>query len=83
MTSLSGQGFSVSDDLAKYHDTPTVFYLFLYSLSISTTYGEAPVSPNCPIALLIGNVHTIVTQIIFLFATGVIFARLSQVRARG
>lgn len=52
----------------------------MFSVSLTTTFGGTPVSANSNFALFIGNVHTLVTMLHFVFVTGVVFAKLAQVR---
>jgi len=53
--------------------------LLLFSLSRSIN-GASPVEPllDAHVCLLIQNVHTLLTQLQFMFLTGVIFTRLSR-----
>ncbi|KAI5069404.1 hypothetical protein GOP47_0015705 [Adiantum capillus-veneris] len=52
--------------------------IFLYALSLSTTFGGAPVAARSPFCLLVANVNTLLAQFLFVFLSGSVFARMSQ-----
>ncbi|MCO5581164.1 hypothetical protein L7F22_035042 [Adiantum nelumboides] len=52
--------------------------VFLYALSLSTTFGGAPVAAESPFCLLVANVNTLLAQFLFVFLSGAVFARMSQ-----
>eukprot|EP00250_Pteridium_aquilinum_P008826 c18238_g1_i3 orf=675-2492(+) len=52
--------------------------IFLYALSLSTTFGGAPVAARSPFCLLVANVNTLMAQFLFVFLSGAVFARMSQ-----
>lgn len=52
--------------------------IFLYALSLSTTFGGAPVAARSPFCLLVANVNTLLAQFLFVFLSGAVFARMSQ-----
>ncbi|EFJ09297.1 hypothetical protein SELMODRAFT_123397 [Selaginella moellendorffii] len=52
--------------------------VFLYSLSLSTTFGGSPISAISPFCLLVANLHTLMAQFLFVFLSGAVFARMSQ-----
>ncbi|XP_024537240.1 uncharacterized protein LOC9649778 [Selaginella moellendorffii] len=55
-----------------------VLNVFLYALSLSTTFGGSPVIAVSPYSLLIANVNTLMAQFLFVFLSGAVFARMSQ-----
>ncbi|MCO5567820.1 hypothetical protein L7F22_021516 [Adiantum nelumboides] len=52
--------------------------IFLYALSLSTTFGGAPVAVRSPFCLLVANMNTLLAQFLFVFLSGAVFARMSQ-----
>lgn len=52
--------------------------VFLYALSLSTTFGGSPVAAVSPFCLLVANVNTLMSQFLFVFLSGAVFARMSQ-----
>eukprot|EP00897_Mesotaenium_endlicherianum_P007422 jgi/Mesen1/6708/ME000344S05988 len=52
--------------------------VFLFSFSLSTTFGGARVEARSPYALLVANVNTLCAQLLFVFLSGAVFQRLSQ-----
>ncbi|CAM6043634.1 unnamed protein product [Sphagnum compactum] len=52
--------------------------VFLYALSLSTTFGGSPVTALSPFCLLVANVNTLMAQFLFVFLSGAVFARMSQ-----
>jgi hypothetical protein len=48
----------------------SVCYLFLYSLSLSTMFGGAPVQARSQYTLLVANLQTLVAQFAFVFLSG-------------
>eukprot|EP00249_Psilotum_nudum_P023464 c28884_g1_i2 orf=696-2879(+) len=55
-----------------------IINVFLYALSLSTTFGGSPVAALSPFCLLVANVNTLVSQFLFVFLSGAVFARMSQ-----
>eukprot|EP00250_Pteridium_aquilinum_P008858 c18264_g1_i1 orf=1-1341(-) len=49
--------------------------IFLYALSLSTTFGGAPVAARSPFCLLVANMNTLLAQFLFVFLSGAVFAR--------
>lgn len=56
----------------------TFLNVFLYALSLSTTFGGSPVAARSPFCLLLANVNTLMAQFLFVFLSGAVFARMSQ-----
>ncbi|CAK9856215.1 unnamed protein product [Sphagnum jensenii] len=56
------------------------FKVFIFSLSLSTTFGGTRVEARSPYALLLANLNTLMAQLIFVFLSGAVFHRLSQPR---
>ncbi|KAJ7567785.1 hypothetical protein O6H91_01G006900 [Diphasiastrum complanatum] len=55
----------------------TVFHVFMFSVSLST--GLQPdIAPLSPYTLVIANINALVAQLVFVFLSGAVFARLSQ-----
>ncbi|CAM6105556.1 unnamed protein product [Calypogeia fissa] len=55
----------------------TVFQVFMFSLSLST--GLQPeLAPLSPYTLIVANLNALVAQLVFVFLSGAVFARLSQ-----
>ncbi|XP_024366815.1 uncharacterized protein [Physcomitrium patens] len=55
----------------------TLFVIFMFSLSLST--GLQPeIAPLSPYTLVLANVNALFAQLIFVFLSGAVFARLSQ-----
>ncbi|OAE22100.1 hypothetical protein AXG93_1175s1100 [Marchantia polymorpha subsp. ruderalis] len=55
----------------------TVFQVFMFSLSLST--GLQPeLAPLSPYTLVVANINALVAQLVFVFLSGAVFARLSQ-----
>ena len=52
--------------------------VFLYALSLSTTFGGSPVAAVSPFCLLVANMNTLMAQFLFVFLSGAVFARMSQ-----
>lgn len=52
--------------------------IFLYALSLSTTFGGAPIAAESPFCLLVANMNTLMAQFLFVFLSGAVFARMSQ-----
>ncbi|KAH6556206.1 hypothetical protein KP509_1Z197600 [Ceratopteris richardii] len=44
--------------------------VFLYALSLSTTFGGAPVAAESPFCLLVANINTLLAQFLFVFLSG-------------
>lgn len=60
------------------HQCFALLNVFLYALSLSTTFGGSPVAAVSPFCLLVANVNTLVAQFLFVFLSGAVFARMSQ-----
>eukprot|EP01018_Ginkgo_biloba_P021319 Gb_13021 [translate_table: standard] len=55
----------------------TLFQVFMFSVSLST--GLQPeLAPLSPYTLVVANVNALIAQLIFVFMSGAVFARLSQ-----
>ncbi|CAK9867701.1 unnamed protein product [Sphagnum jensenii] len=54
------------------------FKIFIFSLSLSTTFGGTRVEARSPYTLLLANLNTLMAQLIFVFLSGAVFHRLSQ-----
>ncbi|CAM6099482.1 unnamed protein product [Calypogeia fissa] len=55
----------------------TIFQVFMFSLSLST--GLQPeLAPLSPYTLIVANLNALVAQLVFVFLSGAVFARLSQ-----
>ncbi|KAI5073130.1 hypothetical protein GOP47_0011143 [Adiantum capillus-veneris] len=55
----------------------TVFQVFMFSVSLST--GLQPeLAPLSPYTLVVANLNALIAQLIFVFLSGAVFARLSQ-----
>ncbi|GAQ87617.1 hypothetical protein KFL_003650080 [Klebsormidium nitens] len=52
--------------------------VYLYSLSLSTTFGASRIDARSPFCLLVANINTLVAQLMFVFLSGAVFQRLSQ-----
>ncbi|KAL3675792.1 hypothetical protein R1sor_025740 [Riccia sorocarpa] len=52
--------------------------VFLYALSLSTTFGGSPVNAVSPFCLVVANINTLMGQFLFVFLSGAVFARMSQ-----
>ncbi|CAM6099022.1 unnamed protein product [Calypogeia fissa] len=52
--------------------------VFLYALSLSTTFGGSPVAALSTYCLCVANVNTLMGQFLFVFLSGAVFARMSQ-----
>ncbi|KAL3701995.1 hypothetical protein R1sor_020017 [Riccia sorocarpa] len=52
--------------------------VFLYALSLSTTFGGSPVNALSPFCLVVANINTLMGQFLFVFLSGAVFARMSQ-----
>ncbi|KAJ7560032.1 hypothetical protein O6H91_04G111300 [Diphasiastrum complanatum] len=52
--------------------------VFLYALSLSTTFGGSPVVAHSPYCILVANVNTLMAQFLFVFLSGAVFARMSH-----
>lgn len=55
-----------------------LFKIFMFSLSLSTTFNGTRVEARSPYSLLIANINTLTAQLIFVFLSGAVFHRLSQ-----
>ncbi|KAL3687611.1 hypothetical protein R1sor_013920 [Riccia sorocarpa] len=55
----------------------TLFQVFMFSLSLSTGL-EPELAPLSPYTLVIANLNSLVAQLVFVFLSGAVFARLSQ-----
>eukprot|EP00246_Nothoceros_aenigmaticus_P012068 TRINITY_DN3573_c0_g1_i1.p1 TRINITY_DN3573_c0_g1~~TRINITY_DN3573_c0_g1_i1.p1 ORF type:complete len:682 (-),score=135.45 TRINITY_DN3573_c0_g1_i1:191-2236(-) len=55
----------------------TLFQVFMFSLSLSTGL-EPELSPLSPYTLVVANVNALVSQLLFVFLSGAVFARLTQ-----
>ncbi|GLJ05506.1 hypothetical protein SUGI_0019220 [Cryptomeria japonica] len=55
-----------------------ILNVFLYALSLSTTFGGSPVVAVSPFCLVVANVNTLMAQFLFVFLSGAVFARMSQ-----
>lgn len=60
------------------HKCFTLLNVFLYALSLSTTFGGSPVVAVSPFCLLVANTNTLMAQFLFVFLSGAVFARMSQ-----
>ncbi|XP_057865686.1 uncharacterized protein LOC131073294 [Cryptomeria japonica] len=60
------------------HRCFTLLNVFLYALSLSTTFGGSPVAAVSPFCLLVANMNTLAAQFLFVFLSGAVFARMSQ-----
>lgn len=56
----------------------TRFKVFVFSLSLCTTFGGSGVEARSPYNLLLANLNTLMAQLIFVFLSGAVFYRLSQ-----
>lgn len=56
----------------------THFKVFIFSLSLCTTFGGTGVEARSPYTLLLANLNTLMAQLIFVFLSGAVFYRLSQ-----
>ncbi|MCO5576908.1 hypothetical protein L7F22_030729 [Adiantum nelumboides] len=56
----------------------TFLNVFLYALSLSTTFGGSPIDAHSPFCLLLANMNTLMAQFLFVFLSGAVFARMSQ-----
>ncbi|KAI5081936.1 hypothetical protein GOP47_0001679 [Adiantum capillus-veneris] len=56
----------------------TFLNVFLYALSLSTTFGGSPIDAHSPFCLLLANINTLMAQFLFVFLSGAVFARMSQ-----
>eukprot|EP00250_Pteridium_aquilinum_P016475 c23121_g1_i2 orf=173-1870(-) len=56
----------------------TFLNIFLYALSLSTTFGGSPIDAHSPFCLLLANINTLMAQFLFVFLSGAVFARMSQ-----
>ncbi|CAK9207604.1 unnamed protein product [Sphagnum troendelagicum] len=80
---LDFQGLSL-DETARGDDTSgvltnpwTLFRLFMFSLSLSTGL-EPELVPVSPYTLVVANINALFAQLLFVFLSGAVFARLSQ-----
>jgi hypothetical protein len=48
------------------------FKVFIFSLSLSTTFGGTRVEAHSPYALLLANLNTLMAQLIFVFLSGAV-----------
>ncbi|KAL2629599.1 hypothetical protein R1flu_014285 [Riccia fluitans] len=55
----------------------TMFQVFMFSVSLSTGL-EPELAPLSPYTLVIANINALVAQLVFVFLSGAVFARLSQ-----
>jgi hypothetical protein len=46
------------------------FKIFIFSLSLSTTFGGTRVEARSPYTLLVANLNTLMAQLIFVFLSG-------------
>lgn len=60
------------------HRCSALLNVFLYALSLSTTFGGSPVAAVSPFCLLVANMNTLMAQFLFVFLSGAVFARMSQ-----
>ncbi|KAG0584587.1 hypothetical protein M758_3G221800 [Ceratodon purpureus] len=56
----------------------TQFKVFIFSLSLCTTFGGTGVEARSPYNLLLANLNTLTAQLVFVFLSGAVFHRLSQ-----
>lgn len=56
----------------------THFKVFVFSLSLCTTFGGAGIEARSPYNLLLANLNTLLAQLVFVFLSGAVFYRLSQ-----
>ncbi|KAG0574801.1 hypothetical protein KC19_VG292600 [Ceratodon purpureus] len=56
----------------------THFKVFVFSLSLCTTFGGTGVEARSPYNLLLANLNPLTAQLIFVFLSGAVFYRLSQ-----
>eukprot|EP00271_Cylindrocystis_brebissonii_P019673 TRINITY_DN6128_c0_g1_i1.p1 TRINITY_DN6128_c0_g1~~TRINITY_DN6128_c0_g1_i1.p1 ORF type:complete len:548 (-),score=103.50 TRINITY_DN6128_c0_g1_i1:1362-2897(-) len=55
-----------------------VLHVFLYALSLSTTFAGSPMAAASPFTLIVANLNTLMAQFLFVFLSGAVFARMSQ-----
>lgn len=60
-----------------WHRVLSCMQLFVYSLAVSTGL-EPPLSAVSPYALVLANINALVAQLVLVFLTGAVFARLTQ-----
>lgn len=60
------------------HQCTALLNVFLYALSLSTTFGGSPVAAVSPFCLLVANMNTLMAEFLFVFLSGAVFARMSQ-----
>lgn len=56
----------------------THFKVFIFSLSLCTTFGGTGIEARSPYNLLLANLNTLMAQLVFVFLSGAVFFRLSQ-----
>ncbi|KAH9326947.1 hypothetical protein KI387_007125, partial [Taxus chinensis] len=72
---IDGLRFDGVMDTVDHNASPTqrclcMLNVFLYALSLSTTFGGSPVVAVSPFCLLIANVNTLMAQFLFVFLSG-------------
>lgn len=81
---LDMEGFHVPDGAEPWWDgvvpgsVEKGVRIFIFSFSLSTTFGGARVEARSPYALLLANLNTLMAQLMFVFFSGAVFHRLSQ-----
>lgn len=81
---LDTEGFQVPEGAEKWWDgvvpgsVEKGTRIFIFSFSLSTTFGGAIVEARSPYALLLANFNTLMAQLMFVFLSGAVFHRLSQ-----
>ncbi|XP_073387197.1 uncharacterized protein [Physcomitrium patens] len=82
---LDAEGFQVPEGVAEVWWDGVVpgfveksIRIFIFSFSLSTTFGGARVEARSPYALLLANLNTLMAQLMFVFFSGAVFHRLSQ-----
>ncbi|GJP84301.1 hypothetical protein CLOP_g14362 [Closterium sp. NIES-67] len=53
-------------------------HFFLFALSLCTTFGGSPLQVLSPSALLLANLLTLLAQLLFVFLSGAVFARIGR-----
>lgn len=75
---LAEEGTRVGRVAATKQNFSALMNVFLYALSLSTTFGGSPVAALSPFCLCVANVNTLMGQFLFVFLSGAVFARMSQ-----
>eukprot|EP00898_Chlorokybus_atmophyticus_P002002 jgi/Chlat1/2802/Chrsp187S02917 len=74
---LDVNGFKFEGDIGS-SLASKLFYTALYSLSLSTTFGGAPMVSYSAYTLILSNLNMLMAQLTFVFLSGAVFSRLSQ-----